>query len=623
MPPPTLPEEFRGYECAEVATLKDVPTSDALTQWLSQKGLPTDDWGKNNTKTVSKFWDELKLDESGLELWKKPDGSMQAVRVTHVLRAKVCSPESYKRDVFLFNTWQQFGDGRKRTRNGLLSEKLTISEMPLENHLHEVCERAVTKEEMQRISGSVMKLQSGEAPPAYDADYVCPLNVVEEHFIDHTIEMEESKSYPGLLTMYNLYTVDIMCTGLPKVDFNTLEFDHPEKGTPKLKYIHAWAWLSWSDIKRYLFEGSVLKEKKKKGSFADAEVLRKWLTQFDYDLSKWTTDSVNELFNELETEEAQLERWGRYDGVSLLMRVVHVIQIKFSSTDPRHARRILLETGRQSAKGGMRVTNRLPSKKQSTKHLPFDEQRFIDAANEIARTTFKYVSDATYKVSPGQIPNANELDHVEVEVLNARFVEKHIDLQDSPRFHGMHTMYHLYAMVANIDGLPLTSFTSCSFTKDLEGEALKFRTLQTWEWASWEQILDMVHTHTTYLENCKQEAKTVTSRQQSFLAMCSETTTQLRDIFQRYLDGTHTCTDTDNVSVLFTQLQQATERAQDDTGRFAEYISEEQGLQHIIPPSMVAKMADSTLAHAALVEKSNQSNITKAMSRRNVKEISL
>ena len=29
--------------------------------------------------------------------------------------------------------------------------------------------------------------------------------------------------------MYHLYTVDIVCTGLPLTDLNTLEFEHPDK----------------------------------------------------------------------------------------------------------------------------------------------------------------------------------------------------------------------------------------------------------------------------------------------------------------------------------------------------------------------------------------------------------
>ena len=53
------------------------------------------------------------------------------------LSLEVTSPDRYQRGIFLFNTWQQYGDGRTRTRNGLLSEKLTTDEMPLEQNLHE------------------------------------------------------------------------------------------------------------------------------------------------------------------------------------------------------------------------------------------------------------------------------------------------------------------------------------------------------------------------------------------------------------------------------------------------------------------------------------------------------
>lgn len=44
--------------------------------------------------------------------------------------------------------------------------------------------------------------------------------------------------------VYHLYTVDIIVSGLPCVDFNTLEFDAPDDdGRRKLKYVHAWNWL--------------------------------------------------------------------------------------------------------------------------------------------------------------------------------------------------------------------------------------------------------------------------------------------------------------------------------------------------------------------------------------------
>merc|ERR1712061_955252 len=137
-----------------------------------------------------------------------------------------------------------------------------ISEMPLEDNLMAVCERAVTEEEMQRVVESKIRITPGCPAPDYDPSIKCPLQVLNAIFVDHTIEIEKSKSYPGLLTMYHLYTVDIICKGLPIVDFNTLEFDHEDdRGRRNLKYIHAWVWLDWAQIQRYLFEGSELKQR--------------------------------------------------------------------------------------------------------------------------------------------------------------------------------------------------------------------------------------------------------------------------------------------------------------------------------------------------------------------------
>merc|ERR1719343_904564 len=158
--------------------------------------------------------------------------------------------------------------------------------------------------------------------------------------------------------MYHLYTVDIVCTGLPVTDFNTLEFDHADKnGRRALKYVHAWVWLHWSQIQRYLYEGSKLKEKKAKGSFATAWHLENWLAQFNLDLDEWGQDgykSMQDLFNELERQKAGLELWGRQDGVPLLMRVVHVLNVKVISTDDRLTGKVLFHMWTQSERGAVR-----------------------------------------------------------------------------------------------------------------------------------------------------------------------------------------------------------------------------------------------------------------------------
>jgi hypothetical protein len=490
-PPPLLPPPFERAKRVQVATLADVPSADALRDFLLSRGVPTDKWGQGNTKDVSKYWKEIKLDEAGLEIWEKPDGSVQTVRVTHVLRAKVCSQSSYEKGCFLFNSWQQYGDGRKRTRNGLLSEKLSISELPLEDHLLDVCRRAVTEEEMQRVEPASLKIVPGCPAPVYDLNYKCPLSVDAVNFVDHTIEVEESKSYPGLVTMYHLYTVDVVCSGLPSTDFNTLEFEHADQnGTRKLKYVHAWVWLGWQQIQRYLFDGSVLKERRVKDSFENEDSLEMWLQQFDLDLEDWgvgTHRSTADLFAELQHEKAQLELWGRQDGVPLLMRVVHVLNLKVISTDPSLAGKLLFNTWSQSSDGSVKSENRLLSAKLSTADLPFNDSVFAASAERAVKDRLSIIVDQFFSLDPTSPPKVGSIPSSDVKVNRVNFIDHRCDLEDSPSYVGLHTMYHLYTIEVECEGLPPTGFSSLDFT--LPKNVMSKR----WTWCTWQETLDVMH----------------------------------------------------------------------------------------------------------------------------------
>lgn len=217
--------------------LQDVPDSQALGAWLAARGIDTASWGTGDSKSVAKLWKELELAEASLEVWLRSDGSEQVVRAAHVLRGKVRSVSN--NGDFLCNTWQQLPDGRVRQRNTLLTEKLTLAELPLEEEqLHRVCARAVSEELHQIVEESYVL---GTATSSSEAT----VSVLNEQFRDYVVEVECSKSYPGLLTVYHMYTVDIVCSGLPDVDFKTLEFT--EQGADacrQLKYVHAWTWVS-------------------------------------------------------------------------------------------------------------------------------------------------------------------------------------------------------------------------------------------------------------------------------------------------------------------------------------------------------------------------------------------
>lgn len=598
---PLLPEILSGGQKIETASRSEFPNAETLAAWLKQRGTDTSKWGEGDTKPVSAYYKEIKGDEAGLELWKKSDGVVQPVRVTHVLRAKVTSPESYKRQVFLFNTWQQFSDGRKRTRNGLLSEKLTISEMPFETHIHEICKRAVTEEEMQRVVESAFKIGPGSSAPRFDPKYVCPIKVVKEHFVDHTIEIEESKSYPGLLTMYHLYTVDIVCTNLPSVDFNTLEFDHEdEHGHRKLKYIHAWVWLEWSQIHRYLFEGSTRKEIKSKGSFKDPDGLKKYLDQFDLDLEEWGHGqfrSIKDLYNEVEKEQAVLELWGKHDGVPMLMRVVHVLQLKVCSGDPRLAKKFLLQKWAETKEGQLRANNRLLAQKLSAAQLPFDEVRFSEAAKNAVSEQLSYLADAFFQFDPDTTFDVDQAQKSGVMPRKVNFLGHRYEVEESPSFKGMHTMYHLYMMEVVCDNLPMADFTSISYrrTRPSEGER---PLISGWHWATWEETMDVLHARTATLE--RRDNHRVRGLEES-----SKTVQLLSNSLQTLVKKLPVDDpDAEKTKELVEKLKREMVRLRARTHN-GNQVGDSEDFARMFPPAMISKMASQTITSEQLLEQAD------------------
>mmetsp|Transcript_36235 Transcript_36235/g.112715 ORF Transcript_36235/g.112715 Transcript_36235/m.112715 type:complete len:949 (-) Transcript_36235:38-2884(-) len=600
-----LPEPLQGGR--QLQGQPELPSCEVLEAWLREHGVEAADWKQHKGgKGIKDLWKEVKLEECGMELWMTKAGEVKPVRVVHVLRAKVCSPESYERDIFVFNNWQQFSDGRTRTRNGLLSEKLSVAEMPLREHLHEVCRRAVTTEEMQRVEEAAFRVGPGYARPEYDPDYVCPITVADAKYIDHSVEIVGSASYPTLLTLYHLYTVEIVCNGLPSMDFTTLEFDHPDdSGHRKLKYVHGWSWLEWSQIQRYLFEGSELKDRKVKGSFKNAEDLTSWLQQFDLELSAWGTDywkSTEDLFLQVESGETHLEHWGRHDGVPLLMRVVHVLRLEVKSSDPRLLGKLLLLTWQQEAGGSARTVNRLMTGVVKTLDLPVTEQDLKDVAARTVEEKVGYIVDAHIRLGSITPSMQANLQHSGVQIVRATLVDHDVDVIESPSYKGMCTLYHLYDMQVECQGLPFSEFASITLGQSQpHSEMPRVRSCQGFRWVTWPACLD-IWQHQVGSHLRKQEfLEKACHRQQEVLATTSETLEDLNMSLERLAGKLCSQGDDPDVSESMHLVQvlqgelAGTQHLKMDTvptGDFAQTL----------PPSMVSTMSQSTIVAKEILE---------------------
>lgn len=567
-----------------------------------ENGVTASDWKRcEGGKTVEALWKEVKLQECGMELWRTGRGQVLPVRVVHVLRAKVCSSESYERNVFLFNTWQQFGDGRTRTRNGLLSEKLSLAEMPLEDHLREVCTRAVTVEEMQRVQEAAFRVGPGYENPEYDPNYVCPIEVMDERFIDHTIEIVKSASYSTLLTVYHLYTVEIVCHGLPSVDFTTLEFDSPDaKGHRKLKYVHSWHWLEWSTIQRYLFEGSELKERKVKSSFQDAAELSSWLAQFDLELDLWGTSnwkSVKDLFTQVENGETLLEQWGRHDGVPLLMRVVHVVRLEVMSSDPRLLGKLLLLTWQQEPGGKVRTVNRLVTKVANTLNLPFDDQRLKEVAAQTLQEKLGYIVDAHFRMG-ATTPMPAHLQESGVQIVKASLVDHHVAVEESPSYKGMCTLYHFYDMHVECQGVPDSDFASITLRGPLQPfekiDKSKVRICQGFRWVTWPCCIDIWREQASANQQVQDALRKNLTRQQGQLKTARGTAERLIAILEQLEQRDLQDPDVEEAMNIAQDLQ-----ADLDSDRGPDLLREcregDFNHSHALPPSMVSTMSQRTI----------------------------
>lgn len=340
---------------------------------------------------------------------------------------------------------------------------------------------------MQQLVDAETLIMPGSHLPFYEAASKSRIKVVNEVFKDHVIEIEDSKSFPGLLTVYNLYRVDIVCTGLPTLNFNTLEFNEPDKdGERKFKYMHAWVWLKLDVIQRYLFEGSTLKERVGKGSFESPEQLQDWLSQFGVALSSRRAKSVEELFQEVEAEKCTLEHYGRLDGLPILLRVVHFVQVKLTNRHHQAHQSFLIQEAKQ--RGSSRTwepVHRHLCTKVNMSRDDFDHGFFAKRAASLVEESIYSITDVHYSINPNAMPREEDFQKTKLEVEEANFESYRYHIEKSPSFEDILTMYHMYTVVVVCDGLPNPDFGSISFGKGYPEACV-------WRWVTWETSMDLI-----------------------------------------------------------------------------------------------------------------------------------
>ena len=173
----------------------------ALQTFLSSHGVNAALWRtRDGAKSVESLYTELELGETQLELLgNQNDGSASVRRLCRVAKVRVTRPGSP--DESLIEARQVFADGSSRARGRPLSEKIFPHEDPL---------GAATRGVLEEL---------GPAMAEAEADSVW----LDEDSVEKWIEIKASRSYPDLMTRYELWTVDAVVHGLPSGPFETLE----------------------------------------------------------------------------------------------------------------------------------------------------------------------------------------------------------------------------------------------------------------------------------------------------------------------------------------------------------------------------------------------------------------
>ena len=171
---------------------------------MTDRCVDVDEWRTNSSKSLEDLWNEIVEQDCTIV-------DLQITRFVEVVRILILDGSR-----ILIEDSQQFSDGRIRRRGTCPSEKLLAEESYLEAAIRCV------REEIGVPSDRVSLLESSHR---------------------ESIELKPSLSYPGVLTLYRLHTVQAHVTGLPGNDFSC---ENTSTADPIVR--HHWIWKSVDGI---------------------------------------------------------------------------------------------------------------------------------------------------------------------------------------------------------------------------------------------------------------------------------------------------------------------------------------------------------------------------------------
>jgi len=279
--------------------------------------------------------------------------------------------------------------------------------------------------------------------------------------------------------------------------------------------------------------------------------------------------------------------------------------LKVCSTDPRLAGKFLLQKWAQSKDGQLKYINRLLAQKLSAAQLPFDEVRFTEAAKTAVHEQLSYLADAHFMFDPGTSINRDEQVKSGVIPRRVDFLGHRHEVEESPSFKGMYTMYHLYTMEIVCENLPMADFTSLSYrrSKISEGER---PLVGGWHWTTWEETMDILHARTATLE--RRDNLRLRGLESTGVTL-SSLSAAIQRLGSKVAGDSH---EMDRVKHLTVQLQRRMVELRATTHN-GNQIGDNEDFARMFPPSMISKMASQTITSEQLLEQADWANVSQSM----------